>query len=78
MAEKHCLHLVLGKHETRRDYYTCDISGKVCVASTFGNADFGHPASVEFADYHDYDAKECPCYDLPEGLVGKIRKHWKD
>ena len=77
MAEKYCSHLIQKGHTAQYDHYTCDITSKVCVASTFEDHDYGHPASFEVAEYHSYLADLCPGLDVPDGLVYKVKEHWK-
>ncbi len=77
MAGKKCSHLVETGHANQGDHYTCDITEKLCVASTFDNPDPGHPASCEFAEYHPHLAALCPGYNVDNSLVKKIREYWK-
>lgn len=77
MCEKKCSHLIEQGHDTQADHYLCGITKNVCVASTFENPDYGHPASYEVAEYQDYLAEQCPCYDVHNLLVENIKKHWE-
>jgi hypothetical protein len=78
MVIKKCSHLVEQGCVSRRDHYTCDVTGDICAATSYDNPDPGHPASYDSAKYHAHSAVKCPGYDVPDDLLERVREHWKD
>ena len=76
--KEYCAHIEFGEHDTRYDYYTCGITGKVCVASSFVDGDPGHPASYEYASYCMQTAEKCPAFCINDDLAALIKEEWSE